>query len=165
MKIEHRLAAMGIELESITKPMGNYIPAVAAHGLVFCSGASCTINGEIQYRGVIGADLTVEEGYHAARLAAISALAKLKYAIKNLDLIDRVVKVVAHMRTTPEFVDHASVTNGASDLFVEVFGAAGAHARLSLGCSTLPVGLPLEIEVIASMKDASRVGSSADGFP
>lgn len=153
MKIEQRLAELGIQLDSITKPMGNYIPAVAAHGLVFCSGASCTINGEIQYRGVIGAELTVEQGYHAARLAAISVLAKIKYAAGDLDLVDRFVKVVAHMRTTPDFVDHASVTNGASDLFGEVFGAAGAHARLSLGSSTLPADLPLEIEVIVSLKD------------
>lgn len=152
MNIEQRLSTLGIELESISKPMGNYIPAVAAHGLVFCAGASCTINGEIQYRGIIGTDLTPDEGYHAARLAAISSLAKLKYAIGDLDRIDRIVKVVAHMRTTADFVDHALVTNGASDLFVEVFGDAGAHARLSLGCMTLPVNLPLEIEVVASLK-------------
>lgn len=156
MKIEQRLAELGIQLDSISKPMGNYIPAVVANGLVFCSGASCTINGVIQYRGVVGADLTVEQGNHAARLAAISVLAKIKHAIGDLDLVDRFVKVVAHMRTTPEFVDHASVTNGASDLFVEVFGEAGTHARLSLGCPTLPADLPLEIEVVVALKDTAR---------
>lgn len=153
MTIEKRLAELGIELEAPSKStMGNYVPAVEAQGLVFCAGASCTIGGVVQYKGVIGRDLTVEQGYHAARLAAISALAKIKYAAGDLNRIERFVKVVCHMRTSADFEDHAAITNGASDLFMEVFGEAGAHARLSLGSATLPVSLPLEIEVIVSIK-------------
>lgn len=154
MRVEQRMADMGLKLEVLTKPMGNYVQAVEAGGLVFSSGASCTVDGVPKYKGIIGADLTIEEGYDAARLAAIMVLAKIKSVIDDLDRIDRFVKVVAHMRTAPNFEDHALITNGASDLFVKLFGSAGEHARLSLGSATLPAGLPLEIEVIAALKPA-----------
>lgn len=152
MIIEQRIKALGYSLEAVTPPMGNYVPAVLAGDLVFSSGATCMVDGAPKYRGVIGKDLTVEQGYDAARIAALNVLAKIKYEIGDLDRIERIVKVVGHVSTTPDFVNHAAITNGASDLLVEIFGDAGRHARLSLGASTLPAGLPLEIEVVAKLK-------------
>lgn len=154
MKIAQQMKSLGIALETISAPMGNYVQAVEAAGLVFSSGASCTVDGVPKYKGVIGSDLTVEQGYDAARLAAIVILAKLHSVIGDLDRIDHFVKLVAHMRTTPDFTDHALVTNGASDLFVQLFGDKGKHARLSLGSATLPANLPIEIEVVVALKDA-----------
>lgn len=152
MTISQRLKAIGLQLQPTTPPMGNYLPAVVESGLIFCAGATCMVDGKPKYVGKIGRDVSVEQGYDAARIAALNMLQKIADATGDVDRIGRIVKLVGHLNCTDDFTRHAAVVNGASDLLVELMGDAGRHARLSLGANSLPNNVPLEIEVVASIR-------------
>ncbi|HVS62308.1 MAG TPA: RidA family protein [Thermoanaerobaculia bacterium] len=148
---EERLGALGIELPAPSAPVANYVRAVTTGNLVFLAGhVPRDANGEI-VRGKLGADLDVEQGAAAARLAAIALLASLKAEIGSLDRVVRVVKVTGMVNSSPEFDQQPAVINGCSDLLVEVFGERGKHARSAVGMSSLPLQAVVEIEMIVEI--------------
>ena len=147
MKTEERLRQLGLELPEPARPVANYVPAVRAGKLVFVSGQLCLVKGEVTYRGKVGAELTVEQGYEAARLATLNALAVLRAELGDLDRVRRVVRVFGAVNSAPGFNRQPQVVNGASDLLVEVFGEAGRHARTAVGVSELPMDSAVEVEL------------------
>jgi len=147
------LERLGIELPTPAPPVANYVRAVRTGNLVFLAGHGPSLPEGGYVTGKVGeGGLTVEEGYAAARLTAISLLASLKAEIGSLDKVRRVVRVFGMVNSTPEFVQQPAVINGASDLLVEVFGDNGRHARAAVGMVSLPVGLSVEIEMIVEVE-------------
>jgi enamine deaminase RidA (YjgF/YER057c/UK114 family) len=146
-QIEARLKELGIELPEAASPAANYIPFVVAGKLVFISGQITLLNGKIIHQGRIGDDLTVDDGYQAARLCGLNLLAQLKVAAGgDLDNVSRVVKLGGFVNSVPTFTDQPEVINGASDLMVEVFGDSGKHARFAVSAGALPRNISVEID-------------------
>jgi enamine deaminase RidA (YjgF/YER057c/UK114 family) len=148
MSIAKRLAELGIILPEAPQPLAAYIPAVISGNLLFVSGQLCLVKGELLYKGKLGKEVSLEQGYEAARTAAINSLAIIKKELGSLDRVTRVVKVVGYVAGAPDFYDQPKVINGASDLLVEVFGDQGRHARAAVGVNSLPLNTPVEIEII-----------------
>jgi enamine deaminase RidA (YjgF/YER057c/UK114 family) len=153
MQIEAKLKEMGIELPPAVTPVANYVPAVRAGNLVFLSGHGPFKEDGSLITGKVGSDLTVEQGYQAARRIAIGLLGSLKAAIGDLDKVKRVVKLLGLVNCGPEFADQPKVINGASDCLVEVFGEQGKHARSAVGTNALPMNIAVEIEMIVEVED------------
>jgi len=151
--VEARLEQLGIQLIQGNPPTANYLKAVTSGNYVYLSGHGPDKPEGGQVIGKLGADLKVEEGKEAARLVGISLLSSLKREIGDLNRVKRIVKVLGMVNATPDFERHSQVINGCSDLMVEVFGEAGKHARSSVGMSSLPSGIPVEIEMIVELKD------------
>lgn len=148
-RIDEHLADLGIVLPKVATPEGSYVPYVVTSGLVFVSGQITVLDGEIKYRGRVGADLSVEAGYAAARLCGLNLLAQVRAACGDeLDRVRRVVKLGGFVRCDPDFTDHPKVINGASDLMMEVFGETGRHARFAVGAPSLPLGVAVEVDGI-----------------
>jgi len=146
-----QLQDLGIELPESSAPMANYVNAVRTGNLVFMAGKGpADADGE-PVTGKLGADLTVEEGYAAARLVAIRQLAALQAEIGSLDRVTRIVKVHGMVNATPDFTRHPEVINGFSDLMVEVFGERGKHARAAVGMGSLPRNIAVEIEMVVEV--------------
>lgn len=152
--IEKRLAKMGIKLPSPPSPIATYVPAVRTGNLLYLSGVGPTSrpDGTIP-TGKLGRDLDVAEGYEAARLTGLNILARLKNELGDLDRVVRVVKALSMVNSTSDFLESPEVTNGFSDLMVEVFGKKGRHARSAVGMNALPKNMPVEIEIIAEVSD------------
>jgi len=148
MSVEAKLKELGLDLPSTPRPAANYVGAVQTGHLLFISGHVPTQDGTFTYRGKVGKDLSIEEGYEAARLVALNCLASAKSVIGDLDRITRVVKILGMVHCTEDFEEHPKVINGASDLLVHLFGDSGRHARSALGMQTLPFGVAVEIEMI-----------------
>jgi enamine deaminase RidA (YjgF/YER057c/UK114 family) len=143
-RIAQRLNELGITLPKLAAPQGAYVPWVRSGSLLFISGQ---IN--LDHLGAVGRDVSVQNAQRAARLAALSAIAQAASALDgDLDRVKRVVKVTGFVNAAPDFAQHPEVVNGASDLFAEVFGEAGRHARAAVGCSSLPRNVAVEIEAI-----------------
>lgn len=153
MQVEIKLKEMGIELPPPGKPVANYVPAVRSGNLIFLSGHGPILKDGSLITGKVGADLTLEEGYQAARQVALVMLATLKEEIGDLDKVQRVIKLLGMVNCTSDFVDQSKVINGASDLLVNVFGAKGKHARSAVGMNALPLNIAVEIEMIVAIKD------------
>ena len=153
MKIETTLTQMGLKLPAPGKPMANYVSSVRTGNLVFLSGHGPVLENGDLITGKVGADLTLDEGYNAARQVALVLLASLKSAIGDLDKVHRVVKLLGMVNCTPDFVDQPRVINGASDLLVEIFGDKGKHARSAVGMNALPSNIAVEIEMIVEIED------------
>jgi len=152
-RIADRLAELGLELPEPASSAGAYVPFVTVHGAVFISGQLPMADGQLKYKGQIGADLTVDDGYAAARLCALNLTAQLREACSgNLDHVFRVARLGGFVNCTANFVDHPKVINGASDLMVEIFGEVGRHARFAVGAPSLPFGAAVEIEGIFHIK-------------
>lgn len=153
MTPEERLKERGLELPPARKPMGTYVGCVRTGNLVFLSGHGPDRQGEApKWRGKVGADLTVEQGYAAAQDVALNLLTTLKGEIGELSRVRRVVKVLGMVNSAPDFGDQPKVINGASDLFVDIFGEKGRHARSAVGMAALPSGIPVEIEMIVEVE-------------
>jgi enamine deaminase RidA (YjgF/YER057c/UK114 family) len=148
MSIEKRLAELEIILPEAPRPVAAYLPAVISGNLLFVSGQLCLVNGELLYKGKLGKEVSLEQGYAAARTAAINSLAIIKEELGSLDKVTRVVKVTGYVASDPDFYDQPKVINGASDILVEVFGVLGRHARAAVGVNSLPLNTPVEIEII-----------------
>ena len=148
MSIEKRLAELEIILPEAPRPVAAYLPAVISGNLLFVSGQLCLVNGELLYKGKLGKEVSLEQGYAAARTAAINSLAIIKEELGSLDKVTRVVKVTGYVASDPDFYDQPKVINGASDILVEVFGDLGRHARAAVGVNSLPLNTPVEIEII-----------------
>jgi enamine deaminase RidA (YjgF/YER057c/UK114 family) len=143
--LSERLAALGIELPEVAAPIASYVPAVRTEQLVFTSGQLPFVAGELLATGKVGREVDVELAIECARVCALNGLAAA-HSVVGMDNVVGVLKVVAYVAAVPDFVDHATVTNGASDLLGTAFGQAGAHARTSIGVATLPLNAPIEIE-------------------
>lgn len=148
MSAEKKLKELGISLPQPPKPVANYVPAVRVGSLLFVSGHGPYQDGKTMTSGKLGKDLTIEQGYQAARNVALNCLASVKASIGDLDKVKRVVKLLGMVNCTEDFKDQPKVMNGASDLLVEIFGEAGKHARSAVGMQALPNGIPVEIEMI-----------------
>jgi enamine deaminase RidA (YjgF/YER057c/UK114 family) len=148
-KIDARLKELGIELPTPPAPVASYVPFVVSGKLVFISGQVTLADGTLKYVGIVGKDLSLEDGKAAARLCAVNVLAQLKAACGgDLDKVRRCVKVTAFVNAVAGFAQHPEVANGASDLFVEVLGDAGRHARAAVGAGSLPRNVATEVEAI-----------------
>ncbi len=151
---EEKLAELGITLPSASSPVANYVGAVRTGNLLFLAGSGPARGPDGRSpRGRVGDDLTVEEGYEAARLVGINLLARLKEELGDLGRVKRVVKLLSMVNAAPGFTETPAVANGCSDLLVEVFGERGRHARSAVGMSALPMNIPVEIELIAEVTD------------
>ncbi len=148
MSIEKRLTELGITLPEAPRPVAAYVPAVSSGNLLFVSGQLCLVNGELLSKGRVGREVSLKQGYEAARIAAINSLAIVNQELGSLDKVKRVVKVVGYVASDPDFYDQPKVVNGASELLAEVFGDQGRHARSAVGVNSLPLNTPVEIEVI-----------------
>jgi enamine deaminase RidA (YjgF/YER057c/UK114 family) len=148
-RIDLRLKELGIELPTPPAPVASYVPFVVSGNLAFISGQVTIAPDGLKYVGTVGAELTLEDGKAAARLCAINVLAQAKAAAGgDLDRIKRCVKVTVFVNAVPGFTQHPEVANGASDLFVEVFGDAGRHARAAVGAGSLPRNVAIEVEAV-----------------
>ena len=148
---EARLKELGLSLPEIPPAAGAYVPAVKSGNLVFCSGQGPYKDGSFAYIGKVGDDLSLEEGYQAARIAALNCLAEICSLIGSLNKIKKVVQVKGYVNSAPDFHDQPKVVNGASELLLEIFGDAGRHARCALGTSNLPMNIPVEVEMIVEV--------------
>ena len=147
-RIEARLKELKIELPKAAAPVANYVPCVQAGNILFVSGQVTFWNGEIRYVGKVGKDLSLDEGRAAARLCALNILAQAQAFLGTLDRVKRVCMVQGFVNSPTDYTDHPKVINGASDLFVEVFGEAGKHARFALGAGSLPLNVAAEVAAV-----------------
>ena len=149
---EQKLQELGIELITPAKPVANYVGAVQTGKLIFLSGKiSKNENGEL-ISGKLGEDLTVEQGYEAAKRCAIDQLSTLKSELGNLNRVTKIVKVTGFINSAPDFIDQSKVVNGYSDLMVAVFGERGKHARAAVGMASLPLGVAVEVEMVVEVE-------------
>lgn len=151
-KIEEKIKSIGIMLPESPKPIASYVPCVQTGQLVYTSGQGCKRGSELVYQGKLGKDITIEEGYDAAKMAIINALAILKGHLDSLDKIKRIVKLLGFVACVPDFEQQPKVINGASDLLLEIFGERGQHARSAIGTNALPSNMPVEIEMIVEVE-------------
>lgn len=145
---DRKLKELGIELPGASSPAANYVKAVRVGNLLFLSGHAA-VSG---FKGKLGKDMTTEEGYQAARSTAISALATLKHELGDLNEVQRIVKVMGMVNSTPEYTEQHLVVNGFSDLMVAVFGEKGKHARSAVGMGALPFNFAVEIDLIVEVE-------------
>ncbi len=149
---ESRLKEKGIVLPAPGNPLGNYVNAVRVGNLLYLAGKGPQKADNSFITGKIGKDLTIEQGYEAARLTAISHLAVLKSELGSLNKVKRIVKVLGMVNCTDDFKDQPKVINGYSDLMVEIFGEKGKHARAAVGMASLPSGMAVEVEAIVEVE-------------
>ena len=165
MKVEKRLKELGIELAQPTTPMGSYVNAVRPGNLLYLAGKGPGLPGKPLPVGKVGREFTIEEGYQHARSTGLSILAAIKAELGDLDRVKRIVKVLGMVNAMPDFGHQPEVINGCSDLFVEVFGERGRHARSAVGMGSLPRGIPVEVEVIVEVEDAPSGRAAAAARP
>lgn len=151
MKIEEKLAQMGLALPTPAAPAGNYVGAVQVGNLLFVSGHGPRRQGESYITGKVGRDLTTEQAYEVAKIVILNCLASVKREIGDLDRVKRIVKLLGMVNCTEDFTDQPKVINGASDLLVTLYGEAGRHARSAVGMQQLPMSIPVEIEMIVEV--------------
>lgn len=151
--VEQRLMDLGIKLPVAPQPKAIYVPARQTGNLVYVSGQDCRKEGVLIYEGKVGSDLTIEQGQEAARQTMINLLAVLKSYLGDLDRVDKVVKLLGFVNSSPGFVEQPYVINGASELLEEVFGEDGKHARSAIASNELPFNTPVEIEMIVQVKE------------
>jgi enamine deaminase RidA (YjgF/YER057c/UK114 family) len=149
---ETRLKEKGILLTSPGNPLGNYVNAVRVGNLLYLAGKGPQKPDNSFITGKVGRDLTVEQGYEAARLTAISHLAVLKSELGSLNKVKRIVKVLGMVNCTDNFFDQPKVINGYSDLMVEIFGEKGKHARAAVGMASLPSNMAVEVEAVVEVE-------------
>jgi enamine deaminase RidA (YjgF/YER057c/UK114 family) len=150
VSVTARLTELGIELPPVVKPVAAYVPAVRTGNLVYTAGQLPMVDGALPVTGKVGADVSAEDAKALARTCALNALAAVN-SVVGIDEVTRVVKVVGFVASAPGFSGQPGVINGASELFGEVFGDAGAHARSAVGVSELPLNAPVEVEIIVEV--------------
>ena len=149
--IEDRLQELGIELPPAVAPLASYVPVKRGPGVAYVAGQVPLEDGTPVATGKLGAEISLERGQELARRCALQALAVLREELGSLDAVKQVLKVTAFVACTPDFSDQPKVANGASDLLAEVFGDAGKHARAAVGCPSLPLDVPVEVELIVEI--------------
>jgi len=144
-----RLARLGLRLPSVATPLAAYVPATAVGGLVFTAGQLPMVEGSLAATGKVGAEVSSEDAAGLARVCALNALAAAASVAGGLDRITRIIRVLGYVASAPDFTGQPGVVNGASELFGQVFGDAGTHARSAVGVAVLPLDAPVEVELIA----------------
>lgn len=150
---EAKLKDLGIELSTPSPPVANYVNAVRTGNLIFLSGKGPLKSDGTNITGRLGENLSIEQGYEAAKITGINQLSVLKAELGNLNKVKRIVKVLGMVNSTPDFSDQPKVVNGYSDLMVAVFGTKGKHARAAVGMAALPGNIAVEIEMIVEVED------------
>ena len=153
MTAEERLAELGLQLPAVAKPVAAYLPAVRSGNLVWTSGQLPFVDGVLLETGKLGVDLDAQRGADLARICALNALAAVAAEVGGLRGVRRIVKVVGFVASAPDFTGQPGVINGASNLLLEAFGEAGAHARSAVGVAVLPLDAPVEVELIVEVAD------------
>ena len=153
MKIEDRLAELGLSLPEVPAPVAAYVPAVRAGNWVYISGQTPFRDGKLRVKGKVGKDVTLEDAYEEAKQCALNIMAAVKSVAGSLDNVERIVKLVGFVASTPDFTDAPKVVNGASELFVQVFGDKGKHARSAVGVASLPLDCCVEVEAVVLLKE------------
>ena len=144
--VRNKLAEKGLTLPVASKPLAAYVPAVRTGNIVFTAGQLPMVDGAIAKTGKVGAEITVEEGYELARICAVNALAAVEL-VAPVDSVVKVVRIVCYVNCAPGFVNHPAVANGASELFMHIWGDAGVAARSAIGVAELPLNSPVEVEL------------------
>ena len=153
MTPEQKLKQLGIDLGTVSAPIASYVNAVRTGNLLFLAGKGPRPDASgARPKGKVGREYTTEQAYQHARTVGLDLLAAMRAELGSLDRVKRVVKVLGMVNAAPEFTEHPKVINGCSDLFVEVFGEAGRHARSAVGMGSLPMGIPVEIEAIVEVE-------------
>lgn len=148
---EDRLAELGLAVPEVVKPLASYVPALRSGQHVFTSGQLPLRDGELIATGKVGGEVTPEQAVECARQCALNALAAVRAEVGELSAVKRIVKVVAFVASTPDFTGQPAVANGASELFGEVFGDLGRHARSAVGVAVLPLDAPVEVELVVEV--------------
>lgn len=151
--IEKKLAEKGYNLPEAPKPVASYVPTIKVKDIVYTAGQIAFKDGELKYKGKVGAELSVEDGYEAAKLCILNCLSVIKGEIGSLDKIKQIVKVTGFVSSAPGFNEQPKVINGASDLLGEIFGDKGKHARAAVGVNELPLNSAVEIEMIVQVEE------------
>ena len=154
MEVEKRLAVMNLKLPPAPQPVGAYVPAVACGSLVYLAGQIPVREGKPVVVGKLGEDLTADESMEAVHVATMNGLAALKAAVGDLDKVTRVVKLTGYIASASAFTEQAAVLNHASKLLLAAFGEKGRHARVAVGVAELPLGVPIELEMIFEVERA-----------
>jgi enamine deaminase RidA (YjgF/YER057c/UK114 family) len=152
-RVETRLNELGLELPSPMDPPGNFKLVNVYGGLAYVAGHPAVDGSTILVEGIVGQDLSVEEGYRAARLAGLAIIASLKHELGELDRVKRWLRAVGYVQTAPDFHDNAKVVNGFSDLIIEIWGDAGRHARSAPGQGPSPLNVPLIVDAIVAVSE------------
>jgi enamine deaminase RidA (YjgF/YER057c/UK114 family) len=151
-KPSSRLRELGLVLPTAPTPLGAYVEASQVGSLLFLSGTLPVVNRKLSITGRLGENLSVEQGREAVRIASMNALAVAQQHLGDLDRVKKLVKLTVVLATTDQFVEHAAVADGGSDLFVQLFGAENGHVRMVYGVQSLPIGTPVVVEVIFEIK-------------
>ena len=150
-RIEGRLAELGLVLPAPMNPPGNFKLVNVHAGVAYVAGHPAIDGSTVLAQGVVGLDLTVEQGYAAARLTALSIIASLKHELGDLDRVTKWLRAVGYVQTAPDFHDNAKIVNGFSDLIIEVWGQAGHHARSAPGQGPSPLNVPIIVDAIVAV--------------
>ena len=153
MSPEQKLEELGLSLPQAPAAAGSYVATVRTGNLLYCSGTIAAINGQMTHTGQVGKEHTVATGAKSAEVCALNTLANIKAALGSLDRVERVVFVSGFVNAVDGFADSPAVINGASDLFVSVFGDAGKHARAAVAVNGLPKGSTTEVQVVIEVRD------------
>ena len=145
-----KLEELGLQLPPVAAPVAAYVPAVRSGNTVYTSGQLPFVDGKLPVTGLVGAEVTEEQAYDAARTAALNAIAAIDDLV-GIDNIERIVKVNGIVASTADFGGQPGVINGASELLGEIFGEAGVHARAAVGVAALPLNAPVEVEIVAQI--------------
>ncbi|MFA5058134.1 MAG: RidA family protein [Opitutaceae bacterium] len=152
MSADARLAELGLKLPPPPAAAGSYVPTVRTGDLLYCAGTICSLDGRMTHTGAVGRDQTVKTGYEAARICALNTLANIQAATGSLDAVKRIVFVSGFVNAISGFTDSPAVINGASELFVEVFGEAGRHARAAVAVAGLPKDSTVEVLAVVELR-------------
>ncbi len=152
MSISDRMNELGIELPRAPAPVGAYVPYVISGSLMFISGQVPIRDGKMIHEGKVPLDVTVEQGQECAALCFLNAVAQAKAALGDLERVERIVRMTGYVAVAADFTAQPLVVNGASNLAVDIFGENGKHARVAVGVAELPLGAPVELEVILEVK-------------
>ncbi len=152
MSFENRVKDLGLTIPETPRPVANYVPAVRTGNLIFASGQTPTVAGQLVFRGKLGYNISIEQGQEAARLALLNCLAEVRSIIGTLDVITRIVKLNGYVASAEGFGSQPQVVNGASLLLEQIFGNTGKHARAAIGVAELPAGAPVELELIVEVQ-------------
>lgn len=151
--VEKKVQEMGLSIPEAPKPVAAYIPGIKVGEFVYTAGQIPLANGELKYKGKVGAEVSVEDAYEAAKVCALNCLGVVKSIIGDLDKVEQIVKVVGFVNSADGFNMQPKVINGASELFGEIFGEKGAHARSAVGVNELPLDATCEVEIIVKVKE------------
>ena len=152
MSAEEKIKSLGLTVPPAPQPVAAYVPAVKSGSYIYTSGQLPMVAGELKYIGKLGQELSVEEGYEAAKICALNCLGAVKSIIGSLDEVIKIVKLTGFVNSSEGFAAQPKVINGASDLLGEIFGEKGRHARSAVGVSELPLGAAVEIEMIIEVR-------------